>query len=244
MVLNFRGCSGTPNRNPRAYHSGETGDPAFVLRGLRRRFPRRPLGALGFSLGGNVLLKLLAEERDGAGEVEAAAAVSVPYDLAAGVAVLEGTRLGRLYARHFLRPLRRKVRERRTLLEPFIDDDAADAARTLREFDERVTAPLHGFADADAYYAESSSGPRLGRIRTSTLLLHARDDPFLPRDALPRIKEILPGMKSPTGVPLAEEGMGALHAAVAEEVFWEVMEKIKEAGGSEILVLPVEKVMI
>jgi hypothetical protein len=118
--------------------------------------------------------------------VEAAVAVSVPYDLAAGVAALERTGLGPLYARHFLRPLRRKIRERRELLEPFIDVDAAVAARTLREFDERVTAPLHGFDDADAYYTRSSSGPRLGQILTPTLLLHARDDPFLPRDALPR----------------------------------------------------------
>ncbi|HZD04378.1 MAG TPA: hypothetical protein VE173_05660, partial [Longimicrobiales bacterium] len=107
VALNFRGCSGEANRVPRAYHSGETGDPGFVLEELRRRFPHRFMGGLGFSLGGNVLLDLLAEWGEEArGRIDAAAAISVPYDLEAGARLLERTGWGRVYAGCFLRSLR------------------------------------------------------------------------------------------------------------------------------------------
>lgn len=185
-ALNFRGCSGEPNRLPRAYHSGETGDPALVVERLAERFPERPLGALGFSLGGNVLLKLLGEGRGGSrGRIDAAAAVSVPYDLAAGARLLERTRWGRLYGRWFLRSLRAKVRRKARLLDGRVDLRAALASRTLRAFDDALTAPLHGFRDADHYYAESSAARYLEGVRIPTLLVHAEDDPFLPAEVLP-----------------------------------------------------------
>ncbi|MFQ5535943.1 MAG: YheT family hydrolase [Gemmatimonadota bacterium] len=187
VALNFRGCSGEPNHTPRFYHSGETADPTLALRHLCARHPDRPLGALGFSLGGNVLLKLLGEREDGgAGLVDAAAVMSVPFDLAAGGALLDRTRMGRLYTLYFLRSLKKKVRAKRSLLEGRVDLNAALAARTLREFDEAVTAPLHGFAGADEYYRQSSSGRYLSGIRTPTVVLHSEDDPFLPPDAIPR----------------------------------------------------------
>ncbi|MGD8601154.1 MAG: alpha/beta hydrolase, partial [Gemmatimonadota bacterium] len=110
VAMNFRGCSGEPNRKPHYYHSGKTDDPDFVLRTLRERYPERRFGALGFSLGGNVLLKLLGERADGGrGLVDAAVVVSVPYDLAAGCALLERTRMGRFYASYFLRSLQSKL---------------------------------------------------------------------------------------------------------------------------------------
>jgi len=187
VALNFRGCSGEPNIAPRAYHSGETGDPAFVLEQLHRRFPDRRFGAVGFSLGGNVLLKLLGEPSSAASPwLDAAVAISVPFDLAAGANRLESTRWGRLYARHFLRSLKAKVRDRRPTLRGRIDVDRTLSSTTIREFDDACTAPLHGFHNAGHYYEESSAAAYLSSIRTPTLLIHAMDDPFLPEEAVPR----------------------------------------------------------
>jgi hypothetical protein len=185
VAMNFRGCSGVPNRTPRFYHSGETGDARWVLERLRSLHPGRPLGALGFSLGGNALLKLLGE--DGAdGPVDAAVAMSVPFDLAAGAAHLEESRLGPFYAGYFLRSLRRKIRAKLSLLDGRLDVEAALGARTIRAFDDAATAPLHGFRDADHYYAASSSAAFLEHIQVPTLVIHSLDDPFLPADAVPR----------------------------------------------------------
>jgi uncharacterized protein len=180
--MNFRSCSGEPNRKPRFYHSGETSDVAFVLGELRARYPGRPLGALGFSLGGNALLKLLA---DAPGIVEAAAVVSVPFDLAEGTRELERSPMGRVYTHYFLRSLLRKADTKAGLLRPLLDFDRLRRARTLREFDDAATAPLHGFDSAWDYYDRSSSGPRIPELRTPTLVLHSLDDPFLPKAAVP-----------------------------------------------------------
>jgi predicted alpha/beta-fold hydrolase len=141
---------------------------------------------MGFSVGGNVLLKYLGEEGDAAGaSLAAAVAISVPFDLAGGARHLEATAMGGFYARYFLRSLRRKVREKEELLAPLVDLDAALGARTLWEFDDAVTAPLHGFRDAREYYQLAGSGPLLNHIRVPTLLVHAYDDPFLPSGAIP-----------------------------------------------------------
>ncbi len=180
VALNFRGRGGEPNRRPRAYHAGETGDLAFLLRTLQHRAPEAPLAAIGFSLGGNVLLKYLGERgaraRD---ELRAAAAVSVPFDLAASTARMERG-IGRFYAHRFLASLRAGVRAKAANGPLPCDLPAALAARTLREFDEVVTAPLHGFRGAGEYYERCSSRRYIGSIRVATLLLQARDDPFHP----------------------------------------------------------------
>lgn len=182
--LNFRSCSGEPNRLPRFYHSGDTEDVRHVVSVLRRRFASRPVGAIGFSLGGNALLKYLGEEGDASG-IEAAVAVSVPYDLDAGERHLDQDRVSRVYVRRFLRSLQEKAALKERDLRERCDYDAIRRARSFREFDEAATAPLHGFASATDYYARSSSAPFLHRIRVPTLLIHALDDPFLPPDALP-----------------------------------------------------------
>ncbi len=184
--LNFRGCSGEVNRAPRFYHSGETEDLRFVIDLLRERFPTRPLMAMGLSLGGNVLLKYLGEQgAKNAASVSAAVAISVPYDLSAGTDALERGGFARIYVDHFLRSLFAKVRAKKEILENILDLDAVLASKTLREFDDAATAKLHGFADAEDYYVKSSSNRFLHSIRVPTLLLHSRDDPFLPVAALP-----------------------------------------------------------
>ncbi len=184
--LNFRSCSGEMNIRPRMYHSGGTEDVALVLRFLKGQWPNRPLGAIGFSLGGNVLLKLLGERDDGGrGLIDAAVGISVPYDLAAGAAYLEQGVLGWLYARYFLKQLMVKVKAKEGLLSPLLDLRKVYASTTLREFDDHATGPLHGFEDAADYYRQSSCGQFLHRIRVPTLLFHARNDPFLPPRAIP-----------------------------------------------------------
>lgn len=214
--MNFRGCSGEPNRAPRFYHSGETGDLRYVLDRLGERFPDRPVGVLGFSLGGNVLLKFLGEEADREPQrVRAAVAVSVPFDLAAGAEQLEKGLMGPLYTYYFVRMLRQKVRARADLLGAHVDVDAGLAARTLRAFDDAVTAPLHGFADAAEYYRRSSSARFLDRIRVPALLLQSRDDPFLPRSALPE-REIA---ANPHLVPAITERGG--HVGFVEGPPWD-----------------------
>ncbi len=188
--LNFRGCSGEANRAARAYHSGETGDLRFVLDHLAGRYPDAPRAVLGYSLGGNVALKLLGEEgaEGGAndGRVQAGAAVSVPFDLAAGADALEQSWLGRaIYTRYFLRTLVPKTLAKAELLADRVDLEAVPRARTIREFDDALTAPLHGFDGAADYYERSSSRRFISDIAVPTLVVHSCDDPFLPASAIP-----------------------------------------------------------
>jgi len=188
-VLNFRSCARDvrdieqrlPNRQPRLYHSGETGDLDFVVRTLAAREPAAPIYALGFSLGGAVLLKWLGEVGN-ASAIRAAATISVPYDLAAASRYLE-RRVGRIYAAHFTPRLKSKALD---LLLRFpretahIDPDRVRRARTFHDFDECLTAPLHGFASADDYYSRSSSHQFLAHVAVPTLCLSSEDDPFFP----------------------------------------------------------------
>lgn len=200
-ALNFRSCardphdtiSWLPNRRPRLYHSGETTDLDLVATELRRREPDAPLLAAGVSLGGNVLLKWLGEH-PGQRVVAAAAAISVPFDLAAGARNL-ATPIGRFYLRHFLPTLRAKVESiwtRFPEVRDRIDLPRVLRARDFHPFDDAATAPLHGFAGADEYYARSSSLGYLDRITTPALCLSAVDDPFLPREVLEQVRASAP----------------------------------------------------
>lgn len=182
--LNFRGCSGESNRLPRAYHSGETGDLEWVARLLSNRYPERPLGCVGVSLGGNVLLKYLGENGGTRNVIGAAATISVPYDLSAGADYIERG-FSRIYRAFLVRKLKRKVRAKRHVLKRDIDVRSALTARTFREFDDAVIVPIHGFENAEDYYRRSSSNQFLCSIEVPTLLVHSLDDPFLPRRAVP-----------------------------------------------------------
>ena len=190
-AINFRSCGGEPNRLLRSYHSGDIGDTLSVMKHLRQRLTG-PLYAVGFSLGGNVLLRLLEETGD-ATPVDAAAAVSTPFDLDACASTLDGPGLYLLlYRARFLRTLKRKAREKLRRFPGAFDGQAMERANTIRGFDDAVTAPLHGFRDATHYYAEASSGPRLHSIRRPTLLLSAKDDPMIPPSTHPRDVEANP----------------------------------------------------
>ena len=193
-VFHFRGCSGEPNRLARAYHSGDSDEIDWSLRRIAARADGAPLYAAGVSLGGNALAKWLGERGDAARFVSGAAVVCAPLDLmAAGDALGRG--VSRLYGRHFLGTLKDAALGRLERFPGLFDAAAVRRARTLRDFDNVVTAPLHGFRDTDDYWSRASAKPLLAGIRVPTLVLNARDDPFLPEAALPTEREVSPAVK-------------------------------------------------
>jgi uncharacterized protein len=190
-VSHFRGCSGEPNRLPRAYHSGDADEIGWVLRRLHAEAPRAPLFAVGVSLGGNALLKWLGEDAEAKNVLWAAAAISAPIDLmAAGDALGRGFNL--VYSRAFLATMKAKGERKLERFPGLFDGESMRRSRTLRDFDNVVTAPLHGFRDTDDYWTRASAKPVLRRIGVPTLLVNARNDPFLPSEALPRPEEVSP----------------------------------------------------
>ncbi|MBI3140652.1 MAG: hydrolase [Rhodocyclales bacterium] len=190
----FRGCSGEPNRLPRAYHSGDSEEIDWILRRLRAQFPGRTIFAAGISLGGNALLKWLGE-REGAARdvVQAAAAACAPLDLtAAGHALQQG--FNRVYTQRFLLTLKASSLAKLERFPGLFDRRRMLAARTLHDFDDAVTAPLHGFRDAADYWRRAAAKPWLPGVRVPTLALNALNDPFLPAAALPRPPEVAPAV--------------------------------------------------
>jgi hypothetical protein len=190
VVPHFRGCGGETNRLPRAYHSGDHAEIDWMLRRASDGSPRAARFAVGISLGGNALLKWLARHGPAAAQVvQRAAAVSAPIDLP-----VAGHRLGRgfnrVYTWNFLRSLKRKSLAKLARHPGLYDARAVARARDLYEFDDLVTAPLHGFADVDDYWTRASTRHELTRIALPTLILHARNDPFLPGHHLPGPHEL------------------------------------------------------
>jgi predicted alpha/beta-fold hydrolase len=188
VVVHFRGCSGEINRLPRAYHSGDAPEIGWILARLAQA--GATLYAAGVSLGGNALLKWLGESGAEAGaQLRAAAAVSAPLDLmAAGAALGQG--LNRIYTRMFLATLRRKSLHKLERFPGLFDRESVLRARNLRQFDDAVTAPLHGFRDTDDYWTRASAKPVLAGVRLPTLVLNAKSDPFLPAGNLPQPAEV------------------------------------------------------
>jgi uncharacterized protein len=190
LVL-FRGCAGELNRTRRFYHSGETTDFDFAVRRIVAERPGAPVGLAGVSLGGNVLLKWLGERsaNDLPATVRGAVAVSVPFDLARGSRRISRG-FSRVYERFFLRSLVAKARQKLAHHPDLCDAAALDRVRTLWDFDDVVTAPVHGFRNALDYYTQSSSIHYLPCVRVPTLLLSAVDDPFLPPEVLDEVRSI------------------------------------------------------
>jgi uncharacterized protein len=190
VLMHFRGCSGEPNRLPHSYHSGETRDPAFVIDWLHARFPHEPLAAIGFSLGGNALLKLLAEQGNSC-RLKIAIAVSVPFLLHEGADQFNRG-LSRLYRQYLLRSLVRSImdKHKKIGLAGKINLDAIRGCSDFWIFDNEVTARLNGFKDVHDYYQRSSSRQYLHAIKTPTLIVHAEDDPFMTPKTPPTKNEL------------------------------------------------------
>lgn len=184
----FRGCSGEPNRLPIGYHSGFTQDLEYFSGLLKQREPGTPLAVVGYSLGGNVLLKWLGESPN-ATRVVTGVAVSVPFDLGICSAAIERG-FSRVYMWELMGRLRRSATRKFSRVRAPMAMPDIRALRTFRQFDDAMTAPLHGYKDADDYYARCSSRPFLKRIQVPTLVVHSADDPFMTPEILPRPEEL------------------------------------------------------
>jgi predicted alpha/beta-fold hydrolase len=191
-VPHFRGCSGELNHAPRAYHSGDHEEVGWILRRLRER-TQAPLRAAGISLGGNALLRWAQEAGEAASTTaRAVASVSSPIDLAAAGRAIDSGFNRLAYARMFLATIKPRALERLARHPGIFDGQRVRAARTMREFDDAFTAPLHGFAGVDDYYARASAKPGLAAMQLPALVLNARNDPFVPAASLPRPQEVSP----------------------------------------------------
>ncbi len=200
VLMHFRGCSGVPNRLARAYHSGDTEDLQFLIKTIMHREPHIPLFTIGYSLGANVLLKWLGES-GARNPLKAAVATSIPFELNK-----TATRLTKGFSRCYQQRLIHELvkahkRKFKDMPEP-IHFGNLNHLRTFYEFDNAITAPLHGFKNAQDYYTQSSSRQYLKHIQTPTLIVHAKDDPFTTLDALPEPHEI----STAVSLELTEDG--------------------------------------
>lgn len=197
VVHHHRGCSGETNRLARSYHSGDTQDISHTLAYLQQHFPQAKLHAVGYSLGGNVLVKYLGEQQ-GNSAIDRAVVVSAPLQLSACAKRLEKG-FSTVYQWHLIKQLRQKVIDKlnnRTLSNKTSVNQAAitlkqvGKLKTFYQFDHQVTAPLHGFEGVDDYYAKSSGLGYLSKINRPTLVIHAADDPFMTADVIPAINQL------------------------------------------------------
>jgi uncharacterized protein len=197
VALNWRGCSGEPNLLPRSYHSGASEDLAAAINHLRATRPLAPLYAVGYSLGGNVLLKHLGETGSDS-QLQGAVAVSVPFRLDQCADRIDQG-FSKIYQAHFMREMLAYIKNKQQQflrdgrhegLEILAKLGSLENLRTFWDFDGRVTAPLNGFTDAQDYYRRASSRYFLGEIRTPTLIIHAADDPFVFLHSLPQASEL------------------------------------------------------
>lgn len=216
VLMHFRGCSGEPNRLPRSYHSGETADLEWVVTQLRQREPDTALAAVGFSLGGNVLLKWLGESGPQA-RLDAAVAVSVPFSLAIAADRLDRG-LSQIYQAYLLHKLRRSLRAKQALLSLPIELPESHRLDSFRRFDDAVTAPLHGFAGVDDYYARASSRPFLKNITCPTLILQAQDDPFMTPEILPEPAELAASVRME--LSLTGGHVGFISGQLGQPEYW------------------------
>ncbi len=203
VVVHFRGCSGENNRLPRAYFAGDSADIEMALSRVKKTVGNAPVYAVGVSLGGNALLKWLGESGEHAAEIiESAAAISAPADLAASGEALD-TGLNRiLYTPMFVNSMRPKALEKAHQFPGLLDEEKIKSARTIREFDTYVTAKLHGFKDADDYWAKNAAKPWLPYIKIPTLMLNSKNDPFIPAESLPDQSSVSEAMT----LEITEEG--------------------------------------
>ncbi len=187
VFMHFRGCSGRINRLARAYHSGETGDLAYVVEHIREKTGDYPYAAIGYSLGGNVLLKWLGETSHN-NPLQKAIAVSVPFKLHDAAKRLQ-TGLSKIYREHLLASLKKTYNEKfKTITLPLNVD--VNQLKSFWDYDDKVTAPLHGFDGAQDYYDQCSSRQFLKHIKTPTRIIHSLDDPFMFSDTVPGRAEL------------------------------------------------------
>ncbi|MDF2154695.1 hydrolase [Vibrio sp. CAU 1672] len=217
VMMHFRGCSGKPNKRARTYHSGEVTDARLFLKQLHQQFPNSPKVAVGISLGGNMLANYLAQYRDNP-LLDAATIVSAPLDLAACAERIEQG-FSKIYRRYLLSSLKRTALQKHDLLHGELALSYRSIKRVTRlyEFDDLITAPLHGFKNAQDYYQQCSGLNKLPQIKLPTLIIHAKDDPFMTEAVIPKF--ILPDN---IDYRLYEHGghVGFLSGSALQPRFW------------------------
>ncbi len=227
VMMHFRSCSGEPNRLPQAYHSGETEDPSFFLELLQQRFPDIPKVAVGFSLGANMLLKLLGEN-PAQKWLSGAVAISAPLKLDECARSIN-TGFSRVYQRYLLNSMKHTLKQKmafidyRNLIQ--LGPEQVDAIDSFARFDDKVTAPLHGFADAQDYYEKCSAFHYLSAIHCPTLVLHSIDDPFMNHLIVPREEELA----SAVTVELSDRGghVGFMQGSIIRPQVW-LQQRVKQ----------------
>ena len=196
VLMHFRGCSGRTNNLPRAYHSGETGDAKFLIHYLQSKFQSVPVAAVGYSLGGNMLLKLQAEYADQS-PLQAAISICAPLELEACADKVD-TGFSKVYQKHLMkrlvRGLLKKYDQHDFISLANLSKKKAASLKTFWQFDEAFTAPLHGFENAKIYYKESSARQYLKHIKKPTLAIQTIDDPFMTDDVIPKEDELGTGL--------------------------------------------------
>lgn len=196
VLMHFRGCSGRSNKLPRAYHSGETGDAKYFIEYLRQRFIGVPIAAVGYSLGGNMLLKLQAEYGDES-PLQAAASICAPIQLDKCADRIDKG-FSRVYQKHLMKRLVRNVLKKYDQHDFIslagLSKEKVESLKTFWQFDDAFTAPVHGFGNAKNYYKISSARQYLKQITKPTLAIQTRDDPFMTVDVIPDEKELGSGL--------------------------------------------------
>lgn len=190
VVAHFRGCSGFPNRMARAYYSGDSNDIQFMLDTVQKKLPLAQWHAIGVSMGGNALLKYLAEQSATAITLTSNVAISAPLDLVACGEQLSNSFMGRFfYSPYFLHSMKAKILAKTHRFPGLIDFYQFNQIRTIRDFDNLYTAPMHGYKNAIDYWQQCSAKPLLTKITTPTLIINALNDPFIPTSSLPLARE-------------------------------------------------------
>lgn len=220
VVMHFRGCFGEENRLARAYHSGETGDARFFVSRLKERFPERSLGAVGYSLGGNMLMKLQGEWGEDS-PLEAAVSISAPLRLEMTADHINSG-LSRFYQKILMDSLKKRLLKKfehhdyETMIG--LKKELVSSLQSFWEYDDLFTGPVHGFKGAEDYYSRSSAAPYIKKIRKSTLIIHAADDPFMPQAVLPDES----GIPKEVRIELSEHGghVGFLGGTIYRPSYW------------------------
>lgn len=219
VVMHFRGCSTEPNLTPKAYHSGATYDPEFIVPLVKNRYPHLPLFGVGFSLGGNMLMKLMANCHDL--PIEASVCISAPLNLAASSASINHG-FSNVYQRHLMKSMKRNLLAKMKVVDMSkslkVSVAQISKMQTFLEFDDHITAVLHGFKDAQDYYQKCSALPDLPSIQKPTLIIHAQDDPFMDKRVIPTPSLI----NKNVAYELSLHGghVGFLHALYGNQQLW------------------------
>ncbi|MDF2179231.1 hydrolase [Aliiglaciecola sp. CAU 1673] len=233
VMMHFRGCGNGPNKQHRAYHSGDTEDALYLLDWLQQRLPKLRKVGLGFSLGANMLLKLLGEHSRQR-FLEAAIAVSPPFRLSSCAESI-GKGFSNFYQRYLLKSMRERLVQKMGLMDFSeklgLNAEQVQSIQSFREFDQKVTAPLHGFRDADHYYEQCSAVRYMRNIQTPTLVLHALDDPFMSPSVVPMADEISPWIR----LELSRRGghVGFMQGSPLNPRIW-LHERIRRFLGDEL----------